>query len=155
MSENEFEPIEPTQSELLKYHLSLTNKVDFEMERRKAINVLSKLDTPEVFVQHKNAEISHASQQVPVNENNLQLEKKAKAAAKVVVKEDKKESKTEEFRHLSFAESVASNKEMEAQVKNAANRTPKPEPWVPVVDPDAPVVVVPVVENKPVIAPWA
>ena len=139
MSKNEYVPVDPSHSELLNYHLKVTGNVDAEVERRKAIDVLHRLNNPPVHQIHQHALISHDAQKTPVNENNLLLEKRNKQLAKEVEDEKQEAREVKEnpnYKHLSPEEVAVSTKDMEEQVKAAANRTSDRPTWQPNVEPE-------------------
>lgn len=161
MAPNDFQPVNPSQSELLRYHLTLTERVDKEIELKKAQRVVQQLTNPPVFEQHQHAQISHDEQKTRINENNQTIEKRVKKEQKTVTQE-KKQAKAAapvtEFKHLSAEEAEQSRKAMEAQIRNAANRKTETEGEAAPADKVAPVSggITPAATTvAPVTPPWA
>jgi hypothetical protein len=131
MTENDFVPVNPSQSELLRYHLQVTNRVDKETEKRKLLKDLAKIENPPAHTVHQHAQISHDEQKQAINPNNVAVAKRVKKEGKIV--EDEKEIARENpnFKHLSPTEAQASIKDMEKQVRDAGNRKSDLPPWNP------------------------
>lgn len=138
MAENQYVPADVSHSELLRYHLQVSTKVDNELAVREAKKTLALLDNPPVHKTHPHAEISHDAQKASVNENNNAVNERVKKTKKEVDTEKKvaKSKPIPEYKVLTSEEAVKAMKEMEQQVKAASARTvvpvaPIPDPLVP------------------------
>jgi len=128
-TENQFKEANPTHSELLRYHLRVTNRVDDEVALRDAKKKVTLLSDPPIHKPHQNAQISHDEQKTVININNKEAEKLAKKQ-QAAIANDNKSLKAKisdavvetDFKIISPEEFEKIKKQAEQQVKNAANR---------------------------------
>jgi len=118
---SEIKQAEVSQAELLRYHQTLTDRIDEEVALKDANKALAALKKPPVQPVHPHAAISHAAQQLPENENN----KKAAAGAKA------KTGKNDLDRQISEVDAQKDTASMRQQIEAAASRKTDNGPIAP------------------------
>ena len=106
----------PDPSELLRYHLQVTDRIDRENEVRRHELALANLKTPPVYPVHQHAPISHAAQQTPENPNNIRAAQRHEEAKTEIAADDLL------TKQLTEEEQDKNRRAMQAQIAAAAGR---------------------------------
>lgn len=107
---------QPDTSELLRYHLQVTDRVDHANEIRRHELASANLKQPPVHPVHQHAPISHAAQQVTENPNNVRAAERYEQIKNTIVESDLLSQQ------LNEQEQERNRRDMQSQIAAAATR---------------------------------